>query len=144
MLLIALLREAGAGGGGDGGAGGGAGGGGDVVVASREKAARAISRLSRAHSSNQDALARSGGIDLGVSLLAPRAWSEHKNAVGVPKSRSLQASSKDGKEGEEAKRAAEEAAEAAAAAAAAVEREHLEHVRAFEELRCPSMPISLL
>ena len=38
----------------------------------REKAARAISRFSRAHTSNQDAIATAGGIELVVSLIEPR------------------------------------------------------------------------
>ena len=40
----------------------------------REQAARAISRFGRAHSSNQDALAEAGGVELLVSLLEPRKY----------------------------------------------------------------------
>ncbi|KOO32623.1 hypothetical protein Ctob_013926 [Chrysochromulina tobinii] len=47
-------------------------------MATREKAARAISRLSRAHPSNQDALARSGAVELATSLLQPKKWNPSK------------------------------------------------------------------
>ena len=47
-------------------------------MATREKAARAISLLSRAHPSNQDALARSGAVVLATSLLQPKKWNPSK------------------------------------------------------------------
>ena len=42
------------------------------VGSAREKVARAISRFSRAHEANQNAIAAAGGVELVVSLIEPR------------------------------------------------------------------------